>query len=124
MGITSGNQLAIFYRLKTCYKVACSSNIDTLFVGIFKVSGFENTSEEDYINSYKVNAVGPALVSKVSLTILAIHGAKITKKQTPLVCFVCLFYNQTVYQKSVIQILERWSGCKIIKQNIPGVSDF
>ncbi len=37
-----------------------------LFIGIFKVSGFENTSEEDYMNSYKVNAVGPALLSKVS----------------------------------------------------------
>ena len=29
----------------------------------------------------------------------AIHGAKTTKNQTPLVCFAWLFYNQTVFQK-------------------------
>ena len=31
--------------------------------------------------------------------ILAIHGVKITEKQTPLTCFACLFYSQTVFQK-------------------------
>ncbi len=35
------------------------------------------------------------------LRILAIHGAKTTKNHTPLVRFVWLFYNQTIFQKSV-----------------------
>ena len=68
-------------------------------------------------------------------------------------CFAWLFYNQTIYQKSVwrffdqvardgeselthfyhlwplgqksvIQIFDKLSGCKIIKQNMPGGSDF
>ncbi len=39
------------------------------------------------------------LVSWVRLRILAIHGAKTTKNQTPLVCFAWLFDNQTVFQK-------------------------
>ena len=47
---------------------------------------------------------------------LATHGAKTTKNQTPLIQFAWLFYNQTVFQKSVWQ-----SGHnKIIKQNLPG----
>ncbi len=33
------------------------------------------------------------------LRIPAIHGAKTTKNQTPLVRFASLFYNQTVFQK-------------------------
>ncbi len=33
------------------------------------------------------------------LRMRAIHGAKTTKKHTPLVCFDWLFYNQTVSQK-------------------------
>ncbi len=33
------------------------------------------------------------------LRIRAIHGAKITKNQTPLVRFAWLFYNQTFFQK-------------------------
>ncbi len=35
------------------------------------------------------------------LRILAIHGAKTTENQTPLVRFAWLFYNQTFFQKSV-----------------------
>ncbi len=34
------------------------------------------------------------------LRILDIHGAKITKNQTPLTRFASLFYNHTFYQKS------------------------
>ncbi len=34
-----------------------------------------------------------------SLRLHASYGAKIIKNQTPLVCFACLFYNQTVFQK-------------------------
>ena len=89
----------------------------------------------------------------MNLRILDIHGAKITKNETPLAHFAWLFYTQTVYQKSegrffdqvardgksVLthlwplgqknspQIFDRRSGCKIIKQNVLGgliFSDF
>ena len=38
---------------------------------------------------------------KPDLRILAIHGAKTTINRTPLVRFAWLFYNQTIFQKSV-----------------------
>ncbi len=41
------------------------------------------------------------------LTILAIHGAKTTKKQTPLIHFAWLFYNQTVFQKAVWRFFDQ-----------------
>ncbi len=41
------------------------------------------------------------------LRILAIHGVKITKKQTP-------------WHVLLVQIFERQSGCKINKQNVSG----
>ncbi len=47
-----------------------------------------------------------------NLRIPAVHGAKTTKKRPPSHMFFCL--------KSVIQSFERQSGCKIIKQKVPG----
>ncbi len=41
------------------------------------------------------------------LTILAIHGVKMTKNQTPQTCFALLFYNQTVFQKFERPIFEQ-----------------
>ncbi len=48
------------------------------------------------------------------LRILAIDDPKISKK------LAFLGY----WHKSVIQIFEKWSGCKIIKQNVLGGYDF
>ena len=48
-----------------------------------------------------VNLLREHPICCIDLTILAIHGVKITKNQTPLTCFAWLF-------------------CKIIKQNVPG----
>ncbi len=44
---------------------------------------------------------GPHL--RYVLRILAIHGAKTTKNQAPLVYFAWLFYNHTIFQKSVVK---------------------
>ena len=58
-----------------------------------------------------------------------------TKNETPLSRFASLFYNRAIYQKSVWhffyhlwplgqksvkQVFDKRSGCKIIKQNVPG----
>ncbi len=61
----------------------------------------------------------------IALSIVHIRGAKRIKSQTPLVHFARLFYKlqpdriSKSGQKSIIQIFERWSCCKIIEQNIP-----
>ena len=53
------------------------------------------------------------------LNILGIHGAEITKKNRPprTFCLIILLPDRL----SIIQICGGLSGCKIIKQNVPGV---
>ncbi len=54
---------------------------------------------------YSMHAIFLSFIAHYSfffpLRILAIHGAKTTKNHTPLVRFASLFYNQTIFQKSV-----------------------
>ena len=52
------------------------------------------------------------------LRIVHIHGVTITKIRPPgMFCFILL-------QPESLQIFNRWSGYKIIKQNTPEGSDF
>ena len=49
------------------------------------------------------NLLGPPRHKNMfSLRILAIHGAKTTENQTPLIHLAWLFYNETIFQKSVL----------------------
>ena len=56
---------------------------------------------------YIINTVKHFIVARLNfrehLTILAIHGVKITKNQTPLTCFAWLFHNQSkIYQRGMV----------------------
>ncbi len=79
------------------------NNIRKTFIQLLKNLKFHN-EKQPFWN------VGNTFFNSCCVTrvrILAIHGAKITKNHTPLVCFAWL-----------------WFGRKIIKQNVPGGYDF
>ncbi len=59
-------------------------------------------------------------VPKLYLRILDIHGAKIT----PFQMFTHFYNLWPLGKKNDVHIFDRRSGCKIIKQNMSGGSDF